>query len=126
MNILINYSNHPSEYWSKEQKDAAAKNYGTVIDVPFPSVPSAAGSEEVNNLTEFYFRELQVLIKALNAESSTVVHLMGEFTFSFALLCKLKNSGVKVIASTSERVTSINSDGSKQSYFKFIRFREYA
>ena len=38
-NIFINFSNHPSDRWSNEQKKAAL-NYGEIIDIPFPSVDS--------------------------------------------------------------------------------------
>lgn len=123
--ILINLSNHPYNTWSQDQKDAAEMKYGKVIDCSFPSVPSDAGTEDIDTLSTAYCRELQVLIKELGAEACAIVHLMGEFTFTFALTNKLKKSGIVVVASTSERNTMINADGSKQSYFKFIQFREY-
>ncbi len=37
--VFVNFSNHPSSRWSKEQM-AAAEKYGRVIDEPFPAVPA--------------------------------------------------------------------------------------
>jgi hypothetical protein len=52
------------------------------------------------------------------------VHIMGEMTFTFALVNLLKEVGIKCIASTTKRnVEEI--DGKHVSTFQFVQFREY-
>jgi len=49
---------------------------------------------------------------------------MGEMTFSFRLVQKLKSAGILCIASTTERITEQIGD-TKTSRFEFIQFRPY-
>ena len=53
------------------------------------------------------------------------IHIMGEMTFTFRLVEKLKAAGIRCVASTSERVVQELSDGKKVVQFSFVRFREY-
>lgn len=116
--MLINLSNHPSEKWSDAQRTTAEKDYGTIQDMPFPNINPAATAEEVQALAVKYVL-LITLTKAKN------VHLMGEMTFSFALLKMLYGFGINCIASTSERKSVENSDGTKTIQFDFVQFRAY-
>ena len=43
---FINLSNHPSDKWDEKQMEAA-KQYGEVMDIPFPSIPAQADENEV-------------------------------------------------------------------------------
>ena len=58
-------------------------------------------------------------------EGETVVHVMGEMTFTYNLANTLKEEGITCLASTTERNTIMTSDGKKISEFKFVQFREY-
>ena len=116
MKYFINLSNHPSNKWDKKQYDAA-NAYGTVIDLPFPSVPATADEENIQSLVEEY-------IKTIQKYDNPVVMCQGEFTFSFMMINKLIDMGIKVVASCTERNT-IEIDNKKISEFEFVRFREY-
>ena len=58
-------------------------------------------------------------------EGETVVHVMGEMTFTYNMVNALKNVGITCLASTTERLVTMTSDGKKVSDFKFVQFREY-
>lgn len=118
---FINFSNHSSANWSSEQL-AAAREFGEVIDYPFPAVPSEADSSFVAQLA----LECAQGILAYNPKA---VMCQGEFTLTYGVIELLKKSGIVVLAACSERKTveTIMPDGSskKTSEFKFVRFREY-
>lgn len=117
--MLINFSNHPSAQWGAEQMEAA-RAYGEVEDVSFPVVAPEMSAAEVNKLADEY---ADMLLKLYG--SSVTIHLMGEMTFTFMVVTRLKACGVKCIASTTERKTTYNSEGIKLSEFSFVKFREY-
>ena len=116
--MLLNISNHPSAAWSINQKQAAETLYGSVQDMPFPNIPSQYSTEEVATLVEIF---LEMILKTL----PQAVHLMGEMTFTFALVQALQEGGIDCIASTSERTVVDEGDGKKTVIFNFVRFREY-
>lgn len=118
--MLINLSNHPYDTWGEEQKVAAAV-YGTVTDVLFPVVDEAADETYISSLAESYCSRISQM--ALPDEAT--VHLMGELTFTFALLKRLQQSGYTCIAATSQRLVSVNEQGDKLVHFRFCRFRKY-
>lgn len=119
--MFINLSNHPSNGWSKAQIEEAIK-YGNIKDIDFPIVPPQATSKEIDNLVTQYF---ELVVK----QNPKAVMLQGEFTFSFRLIVKLKQIGIKVVAACSDRVTHEYVDEAgvtrKNSEFRFIQFREY-
>lgn len=115
---FINLSNHPSEGWSQEQL-AAAREYGEIIDIHFPNVGPEYTKDMVYNLAGATVDTITALIK------NPVVHVMGEMTFTYAVVSRLKALGITCLASTTERNTVIMPDGKKVSEFKFIQFREY-
>ena len=53
------------------------------------------------------------------------VHIMGEFTFCFALIQKLQKQNIKCVASTTERNVRFLSTGERVVDFNFIQFRAY-
>ena len=118
--IFINLSNHPSDKWTAEQL-VTAQQYGTVTDLPFPAIDPGAGKEEINRLVEGTFDQL----KSLAAGKTATVHLMGEMTFTYALVRRLKDAGVRCVASTTDREVVDNGDGTRTTKFRFVRFRDY-
>ena len=118
--MFINFSNHPSKNWSQEQLEAA-KVYGEITDLPFPNVSPNASEKDLQSLTKQYVQK----IASIGKDCQATVHVMGEMTFTFMVVEKLKAMGVKCIASTTERKTTYNSDGTKLSEFSFVKFREY-
>jgi|JFJP01.1.fsa_nt_gi hypothetical protein len=122
--MLLNLSNHPSHLWDEKQIKSAKDAFGSVADLPFPSVLPDAETGEIEILVKEY---LQICLNRLNESigTSNAVHLMGELTFSFGLAALLQQAGIRCVASTSERKVQSNSQGEKTVKFEFCRFREY-
>lgn len=118
--LLINYSNHPYRTWSDSQKKSA-EQYGRVVDVPFPQVPPDADEDGIRELAGNAVADI-----ARAAEGHPVtVHIMGEMTLVFAVVSRLKEAGVRCIASTTVRNAVVRENGVKETVFVFERFREY-
>ncbi len=115
--MLLNLSNHPSAHWPPTQMNEAVKQYGSVQDLAFPQINPNANTDEIEQLAEEY----ETKIRKLNPST---VHLMGEMTFTFKLVNRLKAIGIPCIASTTERIAE-EENGAKTSVFKFVRFRAY-
>lgn len=118
--IFINYSNHPSEKWPQAQLEAA-KEFGPVVDIPFRSIDPEADSAQIKKAVEEEAENIRAKAKGKKA----VVHIMGEMTLTYALVRKLKEAGIRCVASTTSRVCCENADGSKTSQFNFVKFRDY-
>lgn len=118
MGKLINLTNHPYSEWGEAQKKAS-KIYGDCIDIPFPIVDPEAEAEDIAALADEYLHKITGLGEGLT------VHVMGEQTFCYSLITKLKKLGIPSIASATARDVTILPDGSKQVRFHFSRFREY-
>jgi len=118
--MLINFSNHPSQFWDNRQIEASLK-YEKLIDIPFPQISPYASEEDLRILAEEWVQKILELGEADNI----TVHIMGEMTFTFMVVTRLKELGIRCVASTTERKTTYNDDGSKVSEFSFVRFREY-
>lgn len=115
--MLLNLSNHPSASWSEAQLQAATALYGSVEDLPFPAIPPDADTAEVQLLARHYFEQA-------TARCPAAVHLMGEMTFTFALVQLLREAGIPCIASTTERIAE-ERGGQKIVTFRFVQFRSY-
>lgn len=115
--MLLNLSNHPKDSWQPEQLGEARKLFGEVIDMPFPAVPPDADERALQTLVDEYIDKILELAPA-------AVHIMGEMTFTCRLVSKLKQVGIKCIASTTERIAE-EFQGKKLVQFRFVRFREY-
>ncbi len=118
--MFINLSNHPSTNWSEKQL-ADARQYGDIVEYPFPDIPATEGEGYVASLSMEYAHEI---IERYDP-SEDVVHIMGEMCFSFALVRLLRKSGFVCVASTSERIVKEDRTGHKEVFFNFIRFRQY-
>ena len=116
--MFINLTNHPSECWSIDQL-SAARQYGEIVDVSFPNIEPMFTSSMVGSLADTSVEAIKTFGK------DVVVHVMGEMTFTYAVVSRLKSLGIKCFASTTERNTIITPDGKKTSEFKFVQFREY-
>lgn len=99
----------------------AARSYGDVVDLPFPVVAPDADSQELQPLAQDC---VQMILSQGEADNITV-HIMGEMTLTFRVVTRLKELGIRCIASTTERKTTYNADGTKLSEFSFVKFREY-
>lgn len=118
--MLVNLSNHPFSLWSDSQKEAASI-YGPTVDLQFPSVSPEADEEEISRLADIYMER----ILSMAEPTDMTVHIMGEQTLCFALICRLNSLGIPCIASCSARDVTMQPDGLKLVNFKFIRFRKY-
>ena len=118
--MLLNLSNHPSTHWPPNQLKAANDQYGNIHDMPFPQINPEWSSDQVVQLAEQYYNDIRKLEPYPSA-----IHLMGELTFTFALLQKLKSANFPCLASTTQRIIKFEQDGTKQSTFRFVRFRAY-
>ncbi len=119
--MLINLTNHPSSRWSDKQK-AAAKVYGEIVDMPFPVIDEAGDEKYIATLADEYLNK----IVNLSDTQSVVVHLMGEQTFSYALIKRLCERGITCVASTTKRIVKEEVPGKKSEViFQFERFRAY-
>jgi hypothetical protein len=117
--MLLNLSNHPSHLWSPEQTAAAKNQFGGVTDLPFPKILPEADEAAIENLVGEYIHKITALQPPVAA-----VHLMGEMTFTFALVRKLQAAGIRCVASTTARDV-VEEGGVKVSKFRFVRFRGY-
>ena len=118
--LFINFTNHPSCYWGDAQR-IEAKKYGVIRDLPFPVVDELFSEEDVAQLADRYVAQ----IMSMGDSQKLTVHIMGEMTFTFSVVKRLKELGIRCVASTTERKTTYNDDGTKMSEFSFVRFREY-
>lgn len=119
--MFINFSNHPSEGWSVEQRRAAEK-FGELRDLAFPDVSPAASTEEVVALAEYYTGKILGM-------NPTCVMCQGEFSLAMAVIARLQARGIRCVCACSERRVIENplTDGKMQktSIYEFCQFREY-
>lgn len=119
--MFVNCSNHSSQVWGKNQL-RAAQVWGEVRDYPFPCVEAAADKAAVQEMA----RHVVDKILALRPDA---VLCQGEYILNYAIVKRLKEFGIVVVAACSERMVEEQQmpDGSTQkvSRFSFVRFREY-
>ena len=116
--MFINLTNHPSSEWSEEQLKAAME-FGEIVDFSFPNIEPFFTSHGIKELADITIEGIMSL------DSHPVVHVMGEMTFTYAVVSRLKALGITCVASTTERLVKMMPDGKKISEFKFVQFREY-
>ena len=118
--MFVNFSNHPSELWDANQKEAA-KQYGKILDMSFPKISVDCTSQEIKILANQYVQEILAL-------KPQAVLCQGEFTFVYAVVSQLRKFGIVVLSAVSDRIvqTEITSEGTrKTSLFQFVKFRKY-
>lgn len=121
--MLINLSNHPLNTWQENQISTAKTKYGEIVDIAFPLIPPEEGLEFIHNIANEYLEKIEEKIKK-TSDYENAVHIMGELTFTYVLVNKLREKGIKAIASTTRRDVVETAEG-KLSKFSFVRFREY-
>lgn len=114
--VFVNFTNHPSDKWSREQF-AAATQYGRVVDLPFPQVDPAATEEDVKKLADEY-------VKKILALRPTAVLCQGEFTLCYNVITMLKEQGVPAFAACSRRIVEEEGD-TRVAKFVFEGLRAY-
>lgn len=131
LKVLVNCSNHPSERWSKEQRE----NWDCIIDVPFPDVPAYLDTND-RKYQEILIDTKCKIIKAFKnalvpekTDFQKYLMLQGEFSLCYKLF-QLKHidfDGVIFVVPTTERVVEevTKPDGTteKRTLFKFVRWR---
>jgi len=121
--MLINLSNHPSSTWSPIQLQTARDKFGDITDILFPEINPEWDDAQIAELAQTYY--LRIREMAEETDAVQVVHLMGEYTFCYALVSLLKEAGIQVVVSTSKRQSVMHEDGTKTIKFDFVRFRNY-
>lgn len=119
--VFVNFSNHPSAKWSREQLDAALAIGQEVVDLPFPMVPASADEQEVDILAKECFDR----IVEIAAGREATVHAAGEFTLTVNVVERCKAAGIPCVASCTERISEEGPDGEIIRRFVFSRFRRY-
>lgn len=118
--IFINLSNHPYSQWSEEQLDAA-KIYGECVDLPFPQIDPMSNEEDIEILADEYINKIIEIGQGKNV----TVHIMGEMSFTFAIITRLKEVGIRCVCSTSYRLVKDEGNGKRYVEFQFKKFRNY-
>jgi len=123
--MLINLSNHPQIKWDSKQIAYAKEQYGSVFDMPFPNINPDFSVSDVAVLVKKYYKKIATILdECANEPYKNAVHIQGEFTFVFQLVTLLKESDIRCVASTSNRM--IREEGNKKIIeFNFVQFREY-
>lgn len=124
---LINLSNHPSSSWQAKQIELAIDLYGMVVDIPFPHIDPLATTDEVGVLAQTYVEQCLELLKEKGDKKGQqdAVHIVGEPTFVFACVSRLKEQGIYCVASTTKRIVSEQTNEKKVIHFEFVGFRAY-
>ena len=119
--MLVNLSKHPADKWGEAQNEAA-KKFGKIVDIPFPTIPPDADSHDLNALVREYHKK----VTDLGDGTPMKVQIMGEMTFTYRLVNMLREFGnIPCIASCTARNVVELPDGTKQSRFEFVQFRRY-
>lgn len=118
--LFINLSNHISANWSEAQT-RAAREYGDIVDYPFPSVSVEWDEKYIN-------KKADEIVEEIAGMNPSAVMCQGEFTMCFNIVKKLLAKGVCVVSACSERNCEEVMEGGvskKIMYFEFVRFRKY-
>ena len=122
--MLLNLSNHPADGWTDVQRRAAEEAFGDVLDLPFPAIDPAWDAVEVDVLAAEYAERCCAML-AQREGGLHAVHVMGEMTFTVALVRRLQASGVRCVAATTERLVVPDGSDERRVTFRFVRFRTY-
>ena len=120
---FVNFTNHSSSKWGEAQIEAA-KKYGEVIDVAFPTVDPSATKEEIKAMADKAVAEIL-------ANHPSAVMAQGEFTLTFEVVKRLQKEGITCVVActrrrTDEEVQQLAAAGlTREGMFAFMGFREY-
>ncbi len=124
--MFINFSNHPSARWSREQTQAAQQKYGPVTDLPFPNVDISFTPDQIHAMALEETDKILSLLKESREENA--VMCQGEFTLCFSVVSMLQKAGVRAVSAVTERITEDTEENGvivKKSVFRFAGYREY-
>ncbi|MCB9367139.1 MAG: hypothetical protein H6508_08175 [Calditrichaeota bacterium] len=121
--MLVNLSNHPSDRWPPEQRDAALAQFGTVTDLPFPEVDPQARTIEIARLARTITSEC--LRRLTDSASVNAVHVAGEFTLTYQIVRELERVGIRAVVATTRRIVAEQPSGERTYRFEFSMFRDY-
>ena len=127
--MLINFTNHPSDRWTDDQKNCAIELYGEVKDLPFPAVPTSAGATEVIGMADEIIDKILAMKEENPVSEAFAVMAQGEFTLTYAVVSRLRSLGITVLSAVMERISTeevVNGEVRKTAIFRFAGFREYA
>ena len=121
MSLFLNFTNHPYENWSDEQKKAAQK-IGEVKDLPFPAISPYLSAEQIVELANSNIEKIVEM-------SPCCVLCQGESVFSALMAFILTSKNIKTVSAVSVRSALEYQDENgrtvKKSIFEFCGFREY-
>lgn len=123
--MLINLSNHHSDKWISEHQVEAINKFSNITDLPFPNILPDEDEKYINELAKSYKIKCFEIFAAASEKENNAVHIMGEFTFTFALVNLLMSEGIKCVASTTKRIVKELDNNKNEVTFEFVRFREY-
>lgn len=123
--MLLNLSNHPYEKWTDKQRRKALIKYTDIYDMSFPAVNPDEDENDIYELAVSYKDKCIKIFEEESFGSENAVHIMGEFTFTYALVTLLLKEGIKCVASTTKRTVKELDDNKREVTFEFVRFREY-
>ena len=126
--MLINFTNHPSEKWTEDQKNSAIELYGEVKELPFPAVPTSAGAPEVSVMADGIIDKILALREENPGAEDFAVMVQGEVTLTYAVVRRLLARGIKTVSAVSERIVTEQVESGevrKTAVFRFAGFREY-
>lgn len=115
--MLINYTNHPVSSWEVKQLRAAEAKWGSVIDLPFPTIDPMADKLALDKLAKTEINRIKKL-------KGAHILVMGEFSFFYLMTNHLKQLGFRCWVTTSSRSVIPVSDGEVRKLFSFEQFRE--
>jgi len=119
--MLINISNHPISTWSEKQMETAITQFESVVDFPFPQIDPESSTQQIKELAKQMFDNIST-----NYDKEKItIHLMGELSLVYQLVTLLKKENVSCVVSTTKREVEELPDGSKNSLFRFVKFRSY-
>lgn len=116
---FINFTNHASFLWGREQIQAA-EIYGEIVDCPFPAVSADCDEGEIRKLAINYTEKIIAMQPA-------AVLCQGEYSLAFAVAFLLIQKDIPVLVACSERCVEERKEGEttrRESTFRFVRFRE--
>lgn len=118
--MLINLTNHPSTTWSENQFQQAVTQFGGVVDFQFPKILESMESDELIKTAKLTIDEIQNKFPEFKS-----ILVMGEHTFTFAIVIELLKSGFSCYATVAPRDVLDEKNNIKISRFQFVKFRKY-
>lgn len=134
--VFVNCTHHPSHNWLSDQL-CAARAYGDIIEMPFPSVLPSFDADDVHKMA---CDLLDSFVAIASKNGCATVHLMGEQTLCGAVMREYErrcwgesegastaapvyNDKLRFVVTSSRRVSWM--DGNQRRHdWQFASFRE--